>query len=97
MSDTDPDVERRYREMLMRLTPERRVRMTSDMWDTATELSLATIDARTEFEIRVALFLRRYGHEFDEAERARIVAHLRRRGCGSRSGEPTAERARMGA
>lgn len=78
MNDTDPEIEKRYREMLMRLTPERRVRMTSDMWDMAKELSLATIDARTESEVRVALFLRRYGHEFDEVERERIVAHLRK-------------------
>lgn len=79
VNDTAPEMRERYRAMLMRLTPERRVRMTSDMWDMATELSLATIDARTEPERRVALFLRRYGHEFDDAERQRIVAHLRER------------------
>ena len=82
MNDTDPDTVRRYREMLMRLTPERRLRMVSDMWDAAKELSLATIDARTEPEIRVALFLRRYGHEFGASERERIVAYLRRRTPG---------------
>ena len=79
VNDTDPETARRYREMLMRLTPERRLRMVSDMWDAAKVLSLATIDARTEPEIRVALFLRRYGHEFDAPERERIVAHLRKR------------------
>jgi len=82
MNDTDPEMAHRYRDMLMRLTPARRMRMVSDMWDTAKVLSLTTIEAQTEAEIRVALFLRRYGHEFVDTEREKIVAHLRSRaGC----------------
>ena len=79
MTDTDPQVAERYRAMLKALTPEERLRMTSDMWDMAKELCMATIDARTDSDVRVALFLRRYGHEFGATERQRIVSYLMRR------------------
>ncbi len=78
MSDTSPEMAARYRAMLMALTPGQRLEMVGDMWDMATELSMSTIDATTEADRREALFLRRYGRDFDEEQRRKIIAHLRR-------------------
>lgn len=84
----------RYRVMLMALTPERRVRMVSDMWDAATQLSLATVDGSHEAEVRIALFLRRYGHEFDAEERQRIIDRLRQHATRQADACPTLAAAR---
>lgn len=80
MTDTSPAMEARYRAMLMQRTGEERLIMGCDMRDTArafVEASLrehnpnATVDT-----IRKGLFLRFYGHEFDDATREKILAAI---------------------
>jgi hypothetical protein len=68
MSDTAPVIEKRYREMLMRLTPEQRLLQTCRMFATAKRLAESSIRATSagpmdDETLRRELFLRLYGRE----------------------------------
>lgn len=80
MIDTFPDVERRYRDMLLTRSGEARLKMGSSMHATAQALVRASILARDPHTspamLRQALFLRFYGSEFDAVARERILAWL---------------------
>lgn len=80
MNDTPPEVEARYRAMLMQRTGAERLIMGCAMRDTArafVEASLREQDPQaTEVEIRKGLFLRFYGHEFDAPTRDKILAAI---------------------
>lgn len=80
MNDTSPEIEARYREMLMARSGGERMRMASDMYATAVRLVYASITETDPVERRVAFFLRMYGADFDDIQRAKIVAWLRKRG-----------------
>ena len=82
MRDTPPDVDARYRQMLLARPGEDRLRMGFSMYATARALVVASIlakepDASPE-RIREAIFLRFYGRDFDRATRERIVSALGR-------------------
>jgi len=70
----------RYRALLLARSPEERLKMGCSMSATARALVRASVLARdpqaSPAAVRRALFLRFYGHEFDEAERERILAWL---------------------
>ena len=78
--DTPPEVEARYRAMLLARSGEERMKMGDSMYATARALVVASILERdpsaTPGALRRALFLRFYGHEFDAATRERILAAL---------------------
>lgn len=80
MSDTPPEIDERYRAMLMQRTGEERLIMGCAMRDTAraiVEASLRERDPQAKVEaIRKGLFLRFYGHEFDPETRAKILAAI---------------------
>lgn len=80
MTDTPPDIEERYRAMLMQRTGEARMIMGCAMRDTArafVEASLREQDPHaTEAAIRKGLFLRFYGHEFDQPTRDKILSRI---------------------
>ena len=80
MRDTSPEIEERYRAMLMARSGERRLEMGDSMYATARALVIASILERdpsaSPSALRQALFLRFYGHEFDAAARGRILARL---------------------
>jgi hypothetical protein len=80
MTDTPPDVDERYRAMLMQRTGEERLMMGCAMRDTArafVEASLREQDPQaTTATIRKGLFLRFYGHEFDAPTRDKILAAI---------------------
>ena len=82
MNDTSPEMEARYQAMLLARTPEERLRMAGSMYSAARRLVVAAILAAhpsaSPAAIRCALFLRFYGHEFDEAERERVASWLQR-------------------
>lgn len=82
MNDTSPEMEARYRAMLLARSPEERLRMAGSMYSAARRLVVASILAADPSAppaaIRRALFLRFYGHEFEPAERARIAVRLDR-------------------
>lgn len=79
MSDTTPAVEQRYREMLMKLSPERRLIQSCRMFTTAKRLAessirstqtAGTVDDET---VRRELFLRFYGTEVPERLRKIVL------------------------
>ena len=80
MTDTPPEVMQRYRAMLLARSPEERLKMGCSMGATARALVRAWVLARdphaSPAAVRRALFLRFYGHEFETAERERILAWL---------------------
>jgi len=79
MKDTPADVEDRYRRQLMALTPARRLAMACRMFGTAKALIRAGIargDPVSRTEARRLMFLRLYGQDFNETDRAKVVAHL---------------------
>jgi len=82
MTDTPPEVMGRYRAMLLARSGEERLKMAFSMNATARALIRASLLARdpqaSPATLRRALFLRRYGHEFDAGERKRILARLGR-------------------
>ena len=85
MNDTPPEVERRYREQIMALSPGERVAMACRMFSTAKTLVIAGlraegIDNQNHGELRARLFLRFYGQDFGDAEKARILQHLQSAG-----------------
>jgi len=81
VNDTTPEVRERYRQMLMRRPGAERVEMAFKMFDAARMLvraSLGDPDAvDSSSEMRVQLFLRTYGRDFDAETKQRIIASLR--------------------
>jgi len=67
--DTSPSVAAKYRAMLLALSGEERLKMGDSMYATARALVVASIleayPTATPVELRCAVFLRFYGHEFD--------------------------------
>jgi hypothetical protein len=80
VTDTAPDIERRYRQMMLSQSPSRRVAMACRMFATAKALIRAGIrqpdEGLSPAGWRRYLFLRLYGGDFDEAEREKILSHL---------------------
>ena len=78
MNDTSPEIDDRYRSMLMQRSGEERLMMGCAMRETARALVEASIweqnpQAAPE-TVRKGLFLRFYGHEFDTQTCAKILA-----------------------
>lgn len=80
MNDTAPQIDERFRAMLLARTGEERLIMGCAMRDTSralVEASLRERDPQSTVEaIRKGLFLRFYGHEFDHETRAKILAAI---------------------
>ena len=80
MRDTAPEMDERYRAMLMSLSGEQRLKMGCSMFDSAKALMQAGILERnphaSTVELRQALFIQLYGHEFDSDTRAKILAAI---------------------
>jgi hypothetical protein len=80
MKDTSPEMDARYRAMLMERSGEERLKMGCSMHATARALVEASIREQdpqaTPEAIRKSLFLRFYGHEFDTDSRAKILTAI---------------------
>jgi hypothetical protein len=80
VTDTPPDIERTYREMLLDRSRGDRLKMGCSMFATARAFVVASELRKnptvTPGALRRALFLRLYGDEFDETGRASIAARL---------------------
>lgn len=79
MSDTPFQVEARFRELLLGLTPGRRLAMACGMFGTAKALVRAGLlneKRMSPVEIRVNLFLRFYGQDLGDSEREKILKRL---------------------
>ncbi|MGB8330877.1 MAG: hypothetical protein WCE62_12190 [Polyangiales bacterium] len=78
MSDAAPVMEKRYREMLMRLPPEQRLLQTCRMFATAKRLAESSIRASSvgpmdDATLRRELFLRLYGREVSDPLRKMVL------------------------
>jgi hypothetical protein len=80
MNDTSPDMESRYRTMIMERSGEERLKMGCAMRETARAFVEAAIREQdpqaTPEAVRKGLFLRFYGHEFDVKSREKILAAI---------------------
>ena len=81
MMDTSPEMEARFRAMLLACSGEERLKMGCSMHAFAQQIVRASVLARTPqatlADLRRAMFLRFYGKDFDEQTRERILARLR--------------------
>jgi hypothetical protein len=80
MKDTPPDVERKYRELLLERSGADRLKMGCSMFATARALAVAAVreeePTASPGRVRAQLFLRLYRDDFSEDERQRIVRRL---------------------
>lgn len=81
MNDTPPDIAAAVAALLKQRSEGERVMMAFEMFDLARALATADIRARhsgiSETELRVRIFQRTYGSDFDAADCARISADIR--------------------
>ena len=80
MTDTPPEMNARYQDMLMQRSGEERLMMGCAMRETVRALVEASIREQdpqaTPETVRKGLFLRFYGHEFDADSRRKILAAI---------------------
>ena len=78
MNDTSARAETRMSELLAACSPAERFAMACRMFETAKTLARAGIiaehGAAAEAHMRKYLFLRFYGHDFDEEKKRRVLA-----------------------
>jgi len=80
MRDTSPEIESLHRAMLLERSGEDRFRMAMAMNQSARAIVAASLPTDlSEKDRRVQIFLRFYGSDFSETERAEIVSRIRRR------------------
>lgn len=86
MSDTPADVVAVFTALVMQRSESERAMMAFEMFDLARALMTADIRARhpdiSGTELRVQIFERTYGREFDETDRARIAERIRAAAAG---------------
>ncbi|MCH7773243.1 MAG: hypothetical protein IH784_02415 [Bacteroidetes bacterium] len=77
MIDTTTEAEKIQSELFDKMTGEERMKIASDMFDTARTLVIASLDKNlNDTEKRKALFLRFYGNDFSEDEKEKILLNL---------------------
>ena len=76
MNDTTIAVQRRFEQMLMKRTPEERLRMGCSMFTAAREITKSSIRAQFSHlspqQMRQKIFLRFYGNDFTDSQKAQI-------------------------
>lgn len=81
MKDTSPEMDARFREMMMARTPAERLEMATGMFTTAKALVRAGLEREgiplTPENVREHTFLRLYRRDFTLEQKAKIVKHLR--------------------
>ncbi len=74
MIDTSREAEEIQSELFDKMSGEERMKIASDMFDTARTLVLASLDQNlSDTEKRKALFLRLYRNDFSTTEKERIL------------------------
>ena len=66
MSDTPPEVDELYRRLLLRRSPEDRLRMACRMFSTACALARAGMPAASGAQVRRQLFVRLYSEDLPD-------------------------------
>jgi len=86
MNDTAPEIDHRFRAMLLERSGEERLKMGCSMHATAQALVKASVLEKDPLAspvvLRRALFLRFYGHEFEAGTREKILLALEGVGQG---------------
>ena len=75
-TDTPEHIEDLVRALMMRRTGADRMAMGCQMFDAAKAMARASLAHLPEQQLRVELFKRFYGSEFDEKTRNRIIARI---------------------
>ncbi len=92
MNDTPPEIERRFRDLLLRCSGEERLKMGCSMHALAQALVRASVLEKrpqaSPVELRRALFLRFYGRDYDPETREKILHVLE--GVGGEKQKPLA-------
>ncbi len=77
MIDTTAKAEKIQSELFSKMTGDERMKIASEMFDTARTLVLASLDKNlNDKEKRKALFLRFYGNDFSTNEKEKILSNL---------------------
>jgi len=80
MSEASKHIEKRYKEMLLSLTPLERLKMASRMYDSGRKLVITGIQLGklplTDSQLRGQIFLRMYGSDFAFEEKKRIIYQI---------------------
>ena len=81
LSDTSPEMEKRYHAMLMERSGQERLEMGCSMYDAARAIVRSSIlnenPGLTEGELKERIFLRFYGLDFSETQKRKIIAGLK--------------------
>jgi hypothetical protein len=79
MTDTPPEIEKLYFDMLMKKSNEERFLMGARMFEAAKEIVIASFpEGLSKSEFRERLFLRFYGSDFKKEEKEKILEHIRK-------------------
>lgn len=80
MNDTHPDVAIRFINLMMLKSNEQRLLMGCSMYDTAKQIVRSAVrngqPEITDAEMKEEIFLRFYGPEFSQADRAKLLSAL---------------------
>lgn len=77
MNDTLPEIEKLFRKKIMEKSGEERLKMGFSMFDFTRKQVIASVKMKTpradNQELRKAIFLRFYGHEYSPEEQEKIL------------------------
>lgn len=76
MLDTTDKIQEVYINMLKQKTDEQRALMGFSMFDTARTLAKASLKDLSPLELKLAIFNRFYGNDFNEDAKKKILTHL---------------------
>lgn len=76
MLDTTDKIQEIYINMLRQKTEEQRALMGFAMFDTARTLAKASLEEARPLELKLAIFNRFYGNDFNEDVKEKILKHL---------------------
>lgn len=80
MNDTHPEMAVRFRELMMSKTGQERLLMGCSMYDAAKEIVRSSIynnyPGIRKADVKREIFLRFYGHEFNQADREKLISAL---------------------
>lgn len=82
MTDTHPIMEARFKKLIMARSCQERLLMGCSMFDAAKQIVKSSLTQKqpkiSAQEIKIGIFSRLYGGEFNEIEKSKILAALRR-------------------
>ncbi|MBM4054583.1 MAG: hypothetical protein FJ264_07915 [Planctomycetes bacterium] len=80
MHDTHPEIELKFKELMMKKTPEERLKMGCSMFGFAKAIIQSSIQQNreniTSSELKEKLFSRLYAKEMDESKKEKITAYF---------------------